>query len=147
MKTKRDFLELALAQLNKPYIWGAKGPDRFDCSGLVTWCLKELGGPDWRQSHSSARLFDKLPSVPLDQIQPGDLALYGPPHKVTHVMIVSDYGTVIGASNGDSTTRTLDDAKRRKACVKVKPNIKYRPDLRGVRSLEQILQAVRTDQT
>lgn len=29
----------AYAQLGKPYKWGASGPDSFDCSGLVGYCL------------------------------------------------------------------------------------------------------------
>lgn len=26
-----------------PYVWGAKGPDTFDCSGLAYWCYKAAG--------------------------------------------------------------------------------------------------------
>lgn len=31
------------AQLGKPYVLGGNGPDTFDCSGLVYYCLKQLG--------------------------------------------------------------------------------------------------------
>ena len=29
----------AYSQLGKPYVWGACGPDSFDCSGFVSYCL------------------------------------------------------------------------------------------------------------
>lgn len=32
-------LERANGELGKPYVWGACGPDSFDCSGLVSYCL------------------------------------------------------------------------------------------------------------
>ena len=40
----RKFLELALAQLGKPYVWGDEGPNSFDCSGFVYYCLSITGG-------------------------------------------------------------------------------------------------------
>lgn len=33
----------ALAKLGSPYVWGASGPDEFDCSGLVVWAYKQNG--------------------------------------------------------------------------------------------------------
>ena len=33
----------ARAQFGKPYVWGAEGPDSFDCSGLVMWCYEQCG--------------------------------------------------------------------------------------------------------
>ncbi|MEW6047484.1 MAG: NlpC/P60 family protein [Bacillota bacterium] len=33
-------LAVALAQVGKPYEWGARGPDSFDCSGLITWAYR-----------------------------------------------------------------------------------------------------------
>lgn len=32
-------VDRAYAQLGKPYVWGAVGPDAYDCSGLVGYCL------------------------------------------------------------------------------------------------------------
>lgn len=37
-------VDRAYAQLGKPYVWGAGGPDSFDCSGLVGYCLKGTPG-------------------------------------------------------------------------------------------------------
>lgn len=39
----RQFLEIALAQQGDPYISGHEGPNSFDCSGLIHYCLRETG--------------------------------------------------------------------------------------------------------
>jgi len=63
-------IAFALAQLGKPYKWGATGPDAYDCSGLVFAAYASAGIGigrttfQWRQ--------DGTP-VPLSQLQPGDL--------------------------------------------------------------------------
>ncbi|WP_233597304.1 MULTISPECIES: NlpC/P60 family protein [unclassified Corallococcus] len=79
------FLALVLAQMHSPYRWGAKGqrvpadgPRLFDCSGLVTWALNQVGGPDWRATHNTDRLWDICAPVATEaELLPGDLVLYG----------------------------------------------------------------------
>ena len=39
---QNNLIEFALLQLNKPYVWGSVGPDKFDCSGLTYYLFKEL---------------------------------------------------------------------------------------------------------
>ena len=36
-------MQAALTKVGCKYVWGAKGPNQFDCSGFVYWCLKEAG--------------------------------------------------------------------------------------------------------
>lgn len=36
-------VQAALTKVGCKYVWGAKGPNQFDCSGFVYWCLKEAG--------------------------------------------------------------------------------------------------------
>lgn len=36
-------VSVARAQIGKPYGWGKDGPDSFDCSGLVSYCLRQAG--------------------------------------------------------------------------------------------------------
>jgi len=130
------FLEWCLRQeaAAVPYLWGGKDPARgLDCSGLVTAGLHALGGPDWRQTHSSARLFDELEVT--EKPAPGDLAFYGPPHRITHVMVVVGDGRVMGAAGGGSGTTSLEIARRQGARVKFKTKHNYRPDFRGFRRL------------
>ena len=43
-----SFLAAARAQLGKPYVWGAAGPNSFDCSGLVTYALRQAGSSNGR---------------------------------------------------------------------------------------------------
>ncbi len=38
-----DFIGELEEQLGKPYEWGAAGPDSFDCSGLIVYCLNQVG--------------------------------------------------------------------------------------------------------
>lgn len=128
MTPKRaQFVEWCQSQLGKPYIWGAKGPDTFDCSGLITAGLLACGHEDWRQTHNSARLFDKL--EPVEKPEVGDFAFYGPPHRVTHVMVVWFDGQVYGASGGNRDTIT----PRPGAAVQTKRRVFYRRDFRGFR--------------
>jgi murein DD-endopeptidase len=131
-----EFLTRALAYEGRPYFWGRDGPDAFDCSGLIACTLLECGGPDWRSTHTAQRLFDVLPRVEAKDAQPGDLVFYGPPHRITHVMIVATQGRVYGACGGDSSTTTLELAKARGAGVRFRKAVAYRRDVRGFRRLE-----------
>lgn len=36
-------LAIATEQIDKPYVWGGRGPDTFDCSGIITWSYKKAG--------------------------------------------------------------------------------------------------------
>ena len=42
--TASAVIALAREQLGDPYVYAASGPDRFDCSGLVYYCFKEVAG-------------------------------------------------------------------------------------------------------
>lgn len=42
-RTAAAFVEEALAQVGKPYVLGGDGPNVFDCSGLVQYCLARVG--------------------------------------------------------------------------------------------------------
>lgn len=127
------FISWCQMQMGKPYTWGAKGPDAYDCSGFVTAGIRACGGPDWRQTHNSQALFDAL--EPTDTPEPGDLAFYGPPGKINHVMVHWIDGRVIGACGGDSSTTTAELATARGAAVQFRKQVRYRPDFRGFRRL------------
>ena len=64
---------VAMAQLGKPYVWAAAGPDSFDCSGLVVYAFGQIGVS---LPHSSYALWNMGVSVPEDQLQPGDLVFF-----------------------------------------------------------------------
>jgi cell wall-associated NlpC family hydrolase len=69
-KTAASAIQFALAQIGKPYVWGATGPDAFDCSGLMLRAYQAAGITLPRvsadQYHAGALL-------PVADAQPGDL--------------------------------------------------------------------------
>lgn len=89
-------LQVALAQRRKPYVWGATGPDAFDCSGLIVYSWRRMGHPlRVRTSEEMYRVSDR---VPPGAEQPGDLLFThftaaGP----GHVMIVVKPGVAVEA--------------------------------------------------
>ncbi len=85
-------VQTAMGQIGKPYRWGGNGPSSFDCSGLTryAWVAAGVSLP-----HSSAAQKRVLPSVPIDQLKPGDLVFYG--HPVHHVGIYIGNGQMIDA--------------------------------------------------
>ncbi|WP_165164156.1 C40 family peptidase [Corynebacterium qintianiae] len=84
----------ALAQLGKPYGWGAAGPDSFDCSGLMVWAYAQNGKSIPRTSQ--AQLAGGTP-VPVSDLRPGDIIGYYP--GVTHVGMYIGNGQVVHASD------------------------------------------------
>jgi cell wall-associated NlpC family hydrolase len=82
----------AYAELGKPYVWGAVGPDGFDCSGLMQHAWGAAGVALPRTSQEQA---DAGPSVPLSAIRPGDLVIYF--SGQTHVGMYVGDGLVIHA--------------------------------------------------
>ncbi len=41
--TNGDVIDYAYSRIGCPYVWGASGPDTFDCSGLTMWCYAQIG--------------------------------------------------------------------------------------------------------
>ncbi|MFI0990000.1 C40 family peptidase [Streptomyces exfoliatus] len=66
-------IAFATAQIGKPYVWGAEGPDSFDCSGLTQSAWGAAGRPIPRTSQEQWRL---LPRVDVKDMRPGDLIVY-----------------------------------------------------------------------
>ena len=92
------FLAAARSRLGMPYVWGAAGPTSFDCSGLVQWSMAQAGIVMPRVAADQARTG---PSVPLSQLQPGDLLFYHTdptaPGYISHVAIYLGNGLMIQA--------------------------------------------------
>jgi peptidoglycan DL-endopeptidase CwlO len=82
------FLKAGLGRQGLPYVWGASGPDSFDCSGLVQWAMAQAGIQMPRVAADQARTG---PAVPVSQLQPGDLLFYHTdptdPGYISHVAI------------------------------------------------------------
>ena len=88
-------LSVARSKIGSPYVWGAKGPNSFDCSGFVYWCLNNSGvsqsyltSSGWR----SPGRYQKITSF--SDLRAGDIVVVS-----GHVGICSGSGTVIDASS------------------------------------------------
>jgi peptidoglycan DL-endopeptidase CwlO len=85
----------AQAQLGKPYVYAAAGPDAFDCSGLTMMAWRQAGV---LMEHGSQAQYNAFPHVPIDQLQPGDLVFFGSSGPTNHhVGIVVGPGVMIDA--------------------------------------------------
>ena len=80
----------ALSRLGRPYVWGATGPDQFDCSGLVQWSYAQAGIHLDRTTYQ--QINDGIP-VPRSQVRPGDLVF---PHA-GHVQLAIGNNLVVEA--------------------------------------------------
>lgn len=86
----------AYRHLGKPYVWGAKGPNAFDCSGLAYAVYANatghyIGGWTGDQQYAGTQ-------IPVNEAQPGDLLFWGAPTSVTtHVAIYIGNGQYIHA--------------------------------------------------
>lgn len=137
--TRQTLLAAASALVGVPYLWGGKGPRGLDCSGLVTLALSAAGGPDWRRTHNSDRLWAELPPVAIPEA--GDLAFYGPVGDPMHVVIClgGPDALVLGANGGGRQTVSVEAADRIGARVRFASRPTYRPDLLGYRTIEPLL--------
>lgn len=72
--SREQFVELVTAQAGKPYVWGGKGPNEFDCSGLIYWALKQLGINYGGNSTSQWGMVERISE---SELKPGDLIFYG----------------------------------------------------------------------
>jgi cell wall-associated NlpC family hydrolase len=85
----------AEAQLGKPYVYAAAGPDAFDCSGLTMMAWAAAGVS---MAHYSGAQYAAFPHVPLDQLEPGDLLFWGPGGS-EHVAMYVGGGLQIAATH------------------------------------------------
>lgn len=92
-----SLIAVAQSKLGCPYVWGAKGPNSFDCSGFVYWCLNQVGvsqsyitSSGWRNVGRYTRINN------FSDIQAGDIVVV-----TGHVGIAAGGGTVIDASSSN----------------------------------------------
>lgn len=77
----------ALSRIGCPYIYGAEGPNSFDCSGLVTWAYRQVGISLPHQSESQRAAARQIVSV--SEARPGDVLW-----RFGHVGIAVGYGGI-----------------------------------------------------
>lgn len=95
---------LARGQLGKAYQWGAAGPDKFDCSGLVCYVYGSLDVPLPRVSRDQAKAGDE---VARNGLQPGDLLFFATEGKgINHVGIYIGHSEFVHAPRRHVPVRT-----------------------------------------
>ncbi|MEX2969577.1 NlpC/P60 family protein [Streptomyces sp. C184] len=85
-------ISYATAQIGKDYVWGAEGPDTFDCSGLTLRSWQAAGRTIPRTSQEQWR---QLPRVDLKDMRPGDLIIYF--SDASHVGMYLGDGAIVHA--------------------------------------------------
>jgi len=93
-------VETALAQVGDPYVYGAAGPDSFDCSGLTMFSWAAAGVS---LSHSSSIQSGQGVPVSMSDIAPGDLVFYYSP--ISHVGMYIGNGLIVHAANPGAGVR------------------------------------------
>jgi cell wall-associated NlpC family hydrolase len=92
--------------MGKPYVWGAAGPDNYDCSGLTMQAWAHAGVV---LLHYTGYQWAEGPHVPLDQLQRGDLVFYATntadPASIHHVGMYIGNGMMVDAPYTGATVR------------------------------------------
>lgn len=102
----------ARTQIGKPYVWGATGPDSYDCSGLATAAYKAAGKDLGRITTASALISSDYTTVSQANLQLGDLVY---PYA-GHMGLYAGNGTMIEARGTvrQTTITTFMTARRPK---------------------------------
>jgi cell wall-associated NlpC family hydrolase len=110
----KTFVSLAKEQLGDKYVLGAVGPNSFDCSGLVYYCLREAGSSRGRYNAAGyAQVSDWEKITSMDNLEIGDLLFFSTGGKaVGHVGIYVGNGEMVDASssNGKVVRRSCKTA-------------------------------------
>lgn len=92
-----SLISVASSKLGSPYVWGAKGPNAFDCSGFIYWCLNQVGVNQSYLTSSGWRNVGRYTKISsFNDIQAGDIVVVR-----GHVGIAAGGGTVIDASSSN----------------------------------------------
>lgn len=103
-----EAVTLAMKEIGKPYVWGAEGPDSFDCSGLMLYVYRQLGIEIPRVSRDQ---YWAGMRVTRTQLLPGDLVFFsysGSPSGIHHVGMYIGSGKFIHAPHSGDVVKISD---------------------------------------
>ncbi|MFI8302440.1 NlpC/P60 family protein [Streptomyces sp. NPDC085927] len=95
-----DAVSYAHQKLGSPYVWGATGPNTFDCSGLVQAAYRSAGVSLPRTTYAQINAGRR---VARSELRPGDLVFFY--SGITHVGLYIGNGQMIHAPNSGSSVR------------------------------------------
>jgi cell wall-associated NlpC family hydrolase len=99
-----DAVDLAARLIGRPYVWGAEGPQSFDCSGLTQYVYQEFGIELPRRAVDQSKFGNPAGS----RLQRGDLLFFSTDERqslVTHVGLYEGDGVMIDASKRHGRVR------------------------------------------
>lgn len=100
--TRAKFIEIVLAQAGKQYVWGAKGPDVFDCSGLFYYAATQVGLANFGGwTGAQVNDWNHMQEISEGELQRGDLIFYGA-YPCDHVAMYLGPGQRFHASAPDA---------------------------------------------
>jgi cell wall-associated NlpC family hydrolase len=131
-----NLLKYAFSFLHVPYLYGGNNSiEGVDCSAFCLELLRAAG--EWGKSDASAQMIYAHFSNPkkglkLQSHAAGAFIFYGKNLKnISHIDFALDNNTVIGAIGGTSKTKSLAEAKKQGAFVKLRPR-DYRSDILAI---------------
>ncbi len=111
-----SFITAAKSKMGNRYVGGGKGPNVFDCSGFVYWCLKQAGikqsyvtSVTWRTVGNYKTIKD------IDSLKKGDIICFKPHH--VGIILDSNYMIDASSSNGKVVKRSYKTAYWRRNFV------------------------------
>ena len=122
---ENELVEYALRFLGTPYLYKSNGAGGFDCASYVQEILKAFGllQNPWRDYWSQA-IHDELFATKklTNHIKVASVLTFGQAfHKIEHISIAINSTFMIECGGGDSTTLTIEDARKRGAMVRIRP--------------------------
>ncbi|AMM11460.1 MULTISPECIES: C40 family peptidase [Streptomyces] len=94
-------LAAAKSKVGTPYVWGATGPNSFDCSGLTSWAFAQAGYTIPRMSQDQANAGTRIGSQ--SALKPGDLVIFY--SDLHHVGFYAGNGQVLHAPKPGANVR------------------------------------------
>ncbi|MEU1892869.1 NlpC/P60 family protein [Streptomyces pristinaespiralis] len=91
----------AKSRVGMPYVWGASGPNSFDCSGLTSWAFRQAGVSIPRTSQAQADAGTRISS--LGALKPGDLIIMR--SDLSHVGFYAGNGQILHAPKPGAQVR------------------------------------------
>lgn len=115
-------IEVLLHYVGRWYTWGGDDPAGFDCSGLSGEFAKMTGLIKIKRKHNASQQFHLFKNMVVENPLKGCFAFcLNSDGHVVHVEICLNDRFTIGASGGSSKVKTIDDAIRYNAFIKMRP--------------------------
>jgi len=105
------------------YLWSGDDPSGFDCSGLIVEVLQGVGLIPHKSDYTANALYGIFKDRKRSHGRKGHLVFWmnSTQDRMIHVEMMVDNYHVVGASGGGSKTKTIADAIRDNAFVKMRP--------------------------